>query len=276
MSGVMVKTAVYGYLRFILLGLGVQDVWWGVVVLIIGLASALEGALSAQKQHDMKRLLAYSTVENMGIITIGLGIGTLGMALQLGALATLGLTASLFHVAGHSLFKGLLFLGAGSVQHGAGTRQLSFLGGLNHRMVWTGTFMLIGTLSITALPPLIGFTSEWMSLKSAYALFNSTAPSEIRFAGFIAVMCLALTGGLVASIFIRFYGTAFLGLPRSQKAADARESNLLMIIPMGILAAGCFVIGLVPSLTQTIVLPVLEQLHLVMPTLGGFGIRWSV
>ena len=159
MSGVMLKTGIYGILRTLTF-LGAPHLWWGWLLIATGLVSGIFGVLMALAQHDLKRLLAYHSVENIGIIALGLGLGVLGVAWRLPALAVLGFAGGLLHVVNHALFKGLLFMGAGSVQHATGTREIDLLGGLIKRMPWTGRTFLIGAVAICGLPPLNGFVSE--------------------------------------------------------------------------------------------------------------------
>jgi formate hydrogenlyase subunit 3/multisubunit Na+/H+ antiporter MnhD subunit len=242
MSGVMIKTGIYGILRTLTF-LGPPPVWWGWALIVIGLFSGIIGVLFALAQHDLKRLLAYHSVENIGIIVMGIGIGLLGVSTGSPALAVLGFAGGILHVANHALFKGLLFMGAGSVIHGAHTREIDHLGGLIKRMPRTALTFLIGSAAISGLPPLNGFVSEFLIYVGAFkgAL---TADTE-RAAPLMAVIAgLALIGGLAAACFTKAFGIVFLGEPRSEHAAQARESGGGMIFPMLVMAAGCFGAGL--------------------------------
>jgi formate hydrogenlyase subunit 3/multisubunit Na+/H+ antiporter MnhD subunit len=246
MSGVMIKTGIYGLLRTLSF-LGPPPAWWGWVLLCIGAVSGILGVLFALAQHDLKRLLAYHSVENMGIIALGLGLGLLGKSYDLPAMAYLGFAGALLHVVNHALFKGLLFLGAGSVAHATHSREIDRMGGLLKRMPWTGTLFLIGSAAICGLPPFNGFASELLiylaSLKGIVTLGPAGAAS-----GVIAVGSLALIGGLAVACFAKAFGIAFLGEPRGDAAREATEIGWSMRTPMILLAAGCIGIGLFASI----------------------------
>jgi hydrogenase-4 component B len=242
MSGVMIKTGIYGILRTLTF-LGPPPAWWGWALIGIGLFSGIIGVLFALAQHDLKRLLAYHSVENIGIIVMGIGIGLLGISTGSPALAVLGFAGGILHIANHALFKGLLFLGAGSVIHGAHTREIDHLGGLLKRMPWTALTFLIGAAAISGLPPLNGFVSEFLIYVGAFkgvltAHTENAAPLLAVIAG------LALIGGLATACFTKAFGIVFLGEPRSEHTAHARESGSGMIFPMLVMAAGCFGAGL--------------------------------
>jgi hydrogenase-4 component B len=242
MSGVMIKTGVYGILRALTF-LGPPSVWWGWLLIAAGLTSGILGVLFALVQHDLKRLLALSSVENIGIITMGVGVGILGINSASPSLTVLGFGGALLHVLNHALFKGLLFLGAGSILHASGTVKIDGLGGLLRRMPWTGTTFLIGAVAISALPPLNGFASElliYLGVFQGGALLGlSTAvPSLVVIAG------LALIGGLAAACFTRAFGIIFLGEPRSESAMHLHEAGPAMTAPMAILSVGCVLVGL--------------------------------
>jgi hydrogenase-4 component B len=245
MSGVMIKLGVYGLLRVVLDLLGGGPTWWGALVLGVGAVSALLGVLYALMEHDLKRLLAYHSVENIGIIFIGIGAGLIFHSSGLMTLAALGFIGGLYHTINHASFKGLLFLGAGSVLHATGTRNMEEMGGLIKRMPWTALFFLIGAAAISALPPLNGFVSEWLVFQSLLGGFNIPVP-EIAVAIPIAVGMLALTSGLAAACFVKAFGISFLAIPRSPEAEHAHESPLSMRIGMAILALACVVLGLMP------------------------------
>lgn len=261
LSGVVIKMGIYGLLRVGLDLLGGGPAWWGGVILALGAVSALLGVLYALMQHDLKRLLAYHSVENIGIILIGIGAGFTFHSYGLMTLAALGFIGGLYHTINHASFKGLLFLGAGSVLHAAHTRNMEEMGGLIKRMPWTALFFLIGSAAISALPPLNGFASEWLVFQALLGGFSIPVP-EAAVLMPLAVGMLALTSGLAAACFVKAFGITFLALPRSPEAEHARESSPSMLAGMGILAAACAALGLGPVL----VVPVLGQ---VLAGLGG-------
>lgn len=246
MSGVMLKTAIYGLCRFYLEFLGTGPAWWGIVVLIVGAISALLGILYALMEKDLKRLLAYSSVENIGIILLGMGAGVFFMNSGRPELAGLAWTAALFHAFNHALFKPLLFLGAGAVLHSTHTKNLEQLGGLIRRMPYTSILFLIGCAAISALPLLNGFISEWLTLKSLFYL-SKTGGLAAKLGGTMLVAVLGLTGALAAACFVKAFGVGFLGLPRSHQAERATEVPPVMTISMALLAAACIGIGLWPQ-----------------------------
>ncbi len=241
MSGIMIKMGIYGLLRIITL-LGPPEIWWAYLLIGIGLTSGILGVLFALAQHDLKRLLAYHSVENIGIIALGLGIGLLGLSIGSPTLAVLGFAGGLLHVINHALFKGLLFFGAGAVLRGTGTMEIDHLGGLQKRMPWTGTLFLVGAAAICGLPPLNGFVSEFLIyLGSLNGLLDLAAvPSGALIASLAG---LALIGGLAVACFTKAYGIIFLGEPRSQAARQAQEVGLLMRSAMAVLALACVLLG---------------------------------
>lgn len=247
MSGVMVKTAIYGLLRLVFLVLGGGPLWWSAVLIGLGLISAILGVLYALMETDLKRLLAFSTIENVGIILTGLGAAALARGLGLGALASILATAALLHALNHALFKGLLFEAVGSVHHATHTRNLEQLGGLMRRMPQTAALFLGGTLAIAALPPSNGFLSEFMTLKGLLMLGATEAAPAARLAALFAATGLAFTGALAAAAFVKAFGISFLGLPRSEHAEHAHEAPAGMRLGMWLLLALCVVIGLVPA-----------------------------
>jgi formate hydrogenlyase subunit 3/multisubunit Na+/H+ antiporter MnhD subunit len=246
MSGVLLKTGIYGLLR--ITGLfDAPPAGWGATVLVLGAVSAVLGVVLALAQHDLKRLLAYHSVENIGIIAMGVGLALLGRARAEPALVLLGFAGATLHVVNHSLFKSLLFLGAGSVQHATGTRDLEHLGGLGARMPSTSLLFLVGAAAISGLPPLNGFVSEWLVALGALRSLDRPRGDLVGFA-VLAAPALGLVGGLAAACFVKVQGAVFLGSPRSAHAARAHESPPAMLLPMAVLALACAAIGLAPSL----------------------------
>src|SRR5512143_3124283 len=229
MSGVMTKVAVYGFVRIVFDLLGAPEWWWSILVLAIGGVTAVMGVLYALMQHDLKRLLAYHTVENIGIIYIGLALAF--KAHGIAAAAALALTAGLLHVFNHSVFKSLLFFGAGAVLNSTGEREMEHLGGLIHRMPQTAFVFLVGCVAISALPPLNGFVSEWLTFQAI--LLSPQLPSwglKVLVPGVGAL--LALSAALAAACFVKAFGVTFLGRPRSPAAANAREVDRFSLVTM--------------------------------------------
>ncbi len=263
MSGVLIKTGVYGLVRFAAFGLGPPTLADGLTILGIGAVSALLGVLYALMQHDLKRLLAYHSIENIGIILLGLGAGMIAVSAGRADLALIGLVASLYHVLNHAVFKGLLFLGAGGVAHATGTRQIERLGGLIPRMPWTAATFLVGALAISGLPPLNGFASEWLTFQALLYEFHALPSPLLRVLLPIAGAALALTAALAAACFVKAFGITFLALPRSPEAAAATESPLIMRWPQVFLAAACVALGLFPGTVVSTLTVVVD------PLLGG-------
>lgn len=251
MSAVLVNAGIYGLFRVCAFGLGTPETTWGLACMGVGTLSAILGVLYALAQNDLKRLLAYSTIENSGIILLGLGTGMTMLAADRPVLAVVAIAASLYHVLNHATFKGLLFLGAGSVVMATGTRQIEGLGGLLKRMPWTGLFFLVGALAISGLPPLNGFASEWLTFQALLLGFQFV-PGLTRVNFPLAGALLALTSALAAVCFVKAFGVTFLALPRSRQAAEARESPALMVVPLALLAALCLVLGVFPGAVMTI------------------------
>ena len=244
LSAVMIKTGVYGLLR--LLGfLPLATVGYGLVLAVAGLASALAGITLALGQEDLKRALAYSSVENVGLVTLGIGLGVVGSASGMPAVAALGFAAALYHVWSHALMKGLAFMGAGALAHAAGSRDLERMGGLLSRLPVTGSLFLVGTAALAALPPLAGFASEWLLYLGLLRGAGSLAGGSSLVAG-LAVAVVALVGALAAIAFTRVAGIALLGAPRSPAAAAAREPSPLLWAPLAALAAACLALGVLP------------------------------
>ena len=247
MSGVLIKTGIYGIVRVCAFGLGTPPLSWGVLVVVVGGLSAVLGVLYALMQHDLKRLLAYHSIENIGIILLGLGAGMMGLAYGRGDLAAVGIAASLYHVLNHAVFKGLLFLGAGGVVMATGTRQIEHLGGLLRRMPWTGLLFLVGAMAISGLPPLNGFASEWLTFQAFLFGFRGSAEPLVHLLFPVGGAVLALTTALAAACFVKAFGISFLAFPRSGAAAEARESPAVMLVPQAFLAALCVGLGLFPG-----------------------------
>ena len=242
MSGVMIKVAIYGILRFVLFTLG-PELWWGILILVFGSVSALLGVVYALKEHDLKKLLAYHSIENIGIILLGVGLYIIFQSFNLPDLALLALAGGLFHTLNHALFKSLLFLTAGSVVHATGTRNIEEMGGLIKRMPVTGMLFLVGAVSISALPPFNGFVSELMIFQAFFRSFQVGEPFVVVFL-FVALAMFALTSALAAACFVKAFGTVFLALPRSKEAEKANEVSMPMLIGPAILAVLCVVLGI--------------------------------
>jgi hydrogenase-4 component B len=263
MSGGMIKLGIYGLVRVAFDLLGGGPAWWGGLLLALGSVSALLGVLYALIERDLKRLLAYSSVENIGIILIGLGAGSILHSFGLDGLAALGFAGALFHALNHACFKGLLFLGAGNVLQQTGTANMEMMGGLIKRMPQTALLFLVGSAAIAVLPPLNGFASEWMVFQSLLAGTYIPQP-EVAIGFPIAVGILALTGGLAAACFAKAFGISFLAMPRSDQAAQARESHWSMRAMMTMLAAGCVVLGLAAPM-------VVRGLYGIIGSMPGFS-----
>jgi len=255
MSGIMLKVAIFGFLRIVwdLMGPGDFQWWWGALVLAAGSGSAITGVLMALQQNDLKRLLAYSSIENIGITLIGLGLAMLLARYGHPMLAALALIGALYHAINHALFKGLLFMGAGAVLHSTGTRNLEQMGGLIHRMPWTAALFLVGSIAIAGLPPLNGFVSEWLIFQSALMAPQLGGAMLSAMIPFSAAM-LALAGALAAACFVKAFGVAFLGHSRSAAATEAHEVNNWMKLGMVLPALFCLLLGLSPVL----VIPLLD------------------
>ncbi len=254
LSAAIVNLGIYGIMRVNLDLHPVAGSLPGLIVLVTGSLSALIGILYATTQAEMKRLLAHSTIENMGIVAAGLGAAMTFLATGHNVVAGIALIAALYHLANHSAYKALLFIGTGAVEAGAGTRDLDRLGGIARRMPWTSALFLVGIIAISALPPLNGFVSEWLTLQTMLrsALLASTA-TKVVFA--ISGALLALTAGLAATCFVKVFAMGFLGLPRSEGAARAVEPGPGMRAPLALLAAFCILLGVLP----TYVIPALDR-----------------
>ena len=259
LSGVIIKTGIYGLTRVLFDFLGTPPNWWGVTVLTIGTISAVLGVLYALMEHDLKRLLAYHSIENIGIILMGLGAALMFLHTNHPVLATLALIAGLYHTINHAIFKALLFLGAGAVLHSTHTRNMEEMGGLIKRMPKTAFCFLIGAVAISALPPLNGFVSEWLTYQSLLQGFGTT-DSLVRLMFPLSGAMLALTGALAAACFVKAFGITFLAQPRSEHAAQAHEASPTMVIGMGVLTAACVFLGLFPTTFLRLLEQVTQQL----------------
>jgi hydrogenase-4 component B len=259
MSAVLIKAGVYGLFRFCAFGLGTPAVAWGLTFVGVGTLSAILGVLYALMQNDLKRLLAYSTIENAGIILLGLGAAMTMRATGRPELAVVAIAASLYHVMNHAAFKGLLFLGAGSVVMATGTRQIEAMGGLLRRMPWTGACVLVGALAISGVPPLNGFTSEWLTFQALLLGFEFV-PGLARVNFPLAGALLALTSALAAVCFVKAFGVTFLALPRTAAAGEARESPATMLVPLILLTVVCLLLGLFPGSILMVLGPVTASL----------------
>src|SRR5690606_7766912 len=239
-----------------------QPQWtWGLVPLVLGLFTALYGVVFAAAQTDMKRLLAYSSIENIGIMFTALGLSIVFLGVGMSAVAALALIALLYHALNHAFMKSLLFLGTGAVLHATGERNLGRLGGLIHRMPWTAWLTLLGALAIAGLPPLNGFVSEWLLLQSV--LLAPQVPKT--FLNLLLPLCsavLVLAAALAAYVMVKFYGIIFLGQPREKSLEQAHDAGIIERIGLAWLAAGCLVLGLLPTRVLPALLEVPRQLGL--------------
>ena len=259
MSGVMTKVAVYGFIRIVFDLLGPPEWWWSAVVLGLGSLTSVLGVLYALMQHDLKRLLAYHTVENIGIIFIGLGLALAFQANGMTWAAAVGLTAALFHVLNHSLFKSLLFFGSGAVLTASGERDMDHLGGLIHRMPLTAFAFLVGCAAISALPPLNGFVSEWLTFQAI--LLSPELPQwGLKFLIPAAGATLALSAALAAACFVKAFGVTFLGRARTEAAAKATEVDRFSLAAMFVFAALCLLAGILPGVVIDGLAPSIELL----------------
>ena len=242
MSGIVIKVGIYGFLRLIWLLRSVPN-FWAIALVLAGAVSGVGGVLFALAQHDLKRLLAYHSVENIGIIALGLGLGCLGLSHHRPELALLGFAGAILHTLNHALFKSLLFLGSGAFAQALGTRNIEAGGGLLKRMPWTSALSLVGAAAISGIPPFNGFVSEWLVYMAS---ISAVTAGEARLAA-VSIGGLALIGGLAMACFTKAYGTLCLGVPRTEAAKSARDPGPVMIAPMAALAALCAFIGLWPG-----------------------------
>jgi hydrogenase-4 component B len=273
MSGVMKKTAIYGILRICIDLLGVQEWWWGFALLAFGIISAVIGAFYALVERDIKRVLAYSSVENVGIILMGVGVGMVGLAVNLPLLAVLGILAALYHVLNHAFFKSLLFLGAGSVIDRVGTRDLNHMGGLARHMPLTALVFLIGAMSVSAIPPFNGFISEWFTYQSLFSAAQMPIFLMRVFAPLFAVT-LALAGAFAVMVYIKAYSGAFTGPARSPAAAEANEASPAALASMVYLSLACLILGIGAPLIAPRIADVSARFARVPPVVVSNG--WQV
>ena len=259
MSAVMLKVAVYGFMRVVFELLGPPQWGWGVTLVLVGAVTAVAGVLFALQQTDLKRLLAYSSIENLGIVFLALGLALIFLGSGHPALAALALVAALYQALNHALLKGLLFLGAGAVLHGAHERNLDRLGGLQRRMPRTGLFFLIGCMGMAALPPLNGFVSEWLTFQAALQAWQ-LGSGLLRILVPVAAAALALTAALGAAVFVRAYGSAFLGRARTRHVRRAHEVGVGMRLAQALLVAACAAAALLPATVVGLFASVTRQL----------------
>ena len=269
MSGVMVKIGVFGIIRVGADFLGATEIWWGMVVLGFGAVSSVLGVMYALAEHDIKRLLAYHTVENIGIILMGVGVGMIGMSLRNEAgiitqsgqiLAALGFLGALYHLLNHAVFKGLLFLGAGAIIYRTHTKDMEKMGGLARKMPLTAVAFLIGCMAISALPPLNGFVSEWYTYQSLFLMTLEKGSLITQLAGPVAIVMLAITGALAAMCFVKAYGISFCGQARSEAAENAREVPKTMSYSMLALAGLCVLLGIGAACVVPMIVRVVSDL----------------
>jgi len=259
MSGIMIKTAIYGMLRFIFDFLGIEAVWWGIAILVLGACSAFLGVAYAFIEQNFKRMLAFSSIENMGIILMGIGVAFIASVRDAGALGALALAGALLHSFNHALFKGCLFLEAGSVHYATHTKNMEELGGLIRKMPVTAVIFLAGALSISAIVPFNGFVGEWLTYQALFAgIVPGEAPFSILF--ILSAAVLAIAGGLAAACFTKLFGISFLGLPRTSLASDAHEVPASMNAGAGILAFLCLAAGIFPMAVLNVIDSVIVEL----------------
>ncbi len=271
MSGVMLKTAIYGILRVSFDLLHTQQWWWGVVTLTLGLLTAVFGVMFAAVQADMKRLLAYSSIENIGILLVGIGLALIFHVYGKDALAALALTATLYHSLNHACFKSLLFIGTGSILHATGERNMGRMGGLIHHMPWVSVLLLIGALAIAGIPPFNGFVSEWLLLQ-AFLLSPGLPNSYINMLVPVAAAGIALAAALAAYVMVKFYGVIFLGQPREKILHHAHDAGWPERAGMVWLAGLCIVLGVAPVFVVSQIDHVTQLL--VSTSLGNAASDW--
>jgi hydrogenase-4 component B len=245
LSGVILKVGIYGLVRTLSFFHSLP-LWWGCLVLLLGIVSGVAGVAFAIGQHDLKRLLAYHSIENIGIIAMGLGVALIGRTIGSPAMMLLGMAGALLHVLNHAVFKALLFMGAGSIIHATGTREIDLMGGLVRRLPFTALLFGVGAVAICGLPPLNGFVSELLIYLGCFRGVQGSGSGAAMTA--LAAPSLALIGGLAVACFVKVYGIVFLGMPRRPEHAEGHEAGWQMLLPMGILALVCLGVGLAPAL----------------------------
>ena len=258
LSGVMLKTAIYGMCRFYLEFLATGPMWWGVMVMGFGILSAFLGVLYALMEKDIKRLLAYSSLENMGVVLLGAGAGMVYASAGQPLLAGLAWAAALFHVFNHGIFKSLLFMAAGSVARATGSRDIETMGGLIHKMPYTSVAFFAGAFAISSLPPLNGFISEWLTLQALFFLPQALPGLAGKVSGGLLFITLGMIAALVAACFVKAFGIAFLARPRSRGSASAKEASATVFVPMLAMAGLCVYLGLWPHSMLKIISRVLD------------------
>lgn len=270
MSGVMIKTGIYGCMRAVTF-LGRTDAWWGILLIVVGIFSAILGVLYALQQHDLKRLLAYHSVENIGIIAVGIGLGIIGYAKDNLLVSLLGFGGALFHVLNHSIFKGLLFLGAGAISHTTHTLSIDDMGGLFKKLPLTGFSFLIASLSICGLPPFNGFISEWLIYIGLFkgSLSLSGYPILILAGGIVGI---AFAGGLAVACFTKAFGIVFLGEPRKIELSGCSEPSRMFIAPMLFLAFLCLIIGIAPGIVWPMIVLASKDIYPALSTVNAGSI----
>jgi hydrogenase-4 component B len=275
MSGVMLKTAIYGIVRVVFDLIGNFPWWWGALVLVFGLVSSVMGVLYALMQHDLKRLLAYHSVENIGIILIGIGLAMIFASFNMALLAALALIAGLYHTMNHAMFKGLLFMGAGSVLHATHERNMEEMGGLIKFMPWTAALFLVGCISISALPPFNGFVSEWLTFQ-AFLLSPALPSPLLNLLIPLGAALLALTSALAAACFVKAFGVTFLGHQRAHRRGLIHEAGWSMRIGMLLAALTCLALGVLPTVMIKWMGPLAEHLvgGAIASSASGFGWMW--
>ncbi|AKH88105.1 proton-conducting transporter transmembrane domain-containing protein [Edwardsiella tarda] len=241
-ASVMLKIGLFGLLKLSIDWLGVPPLWWGLLLLIVGAVTAFIGGLYALAEHDLRRLLAYHTIENSGIILLGLAACVIGFSLGNPLLAVMGLLAGLFHLINHTLFKGGLFFGAGAVMHATGLHDIDKMGGLLRRMPLTGLLMLLALMSMAALPPLNGFVSEWYTYQSLFSL-SQQSPGALRLLAPLAMVALAITGALAVMCVAKIFAMTFLGAARSEAAANPGRTPWSLLLPALLLSLACVLFG---------------------------------
>ncbi len=271
MSGLMVKMGIYGIIRICMDVMGQGPEWWGIAVIAVGAVSALLGILYAIIENELKLFLAFHSVENIGIILLGVGASMMFKSSGLYVLSGVALSAALFHLLNHALFKGALFLGSGSIIRGVGTGNMERMGGLLKRLPYTGLFFLAGALSICALPPFNGFVSEWLTYQSLLLGYQSPSITA-KIVSPLGGAALALTGAIAAAGFVKAFGISFLGMPRTAEARGAREGSPSMLIGMGLLAVPCLLFGLFPGAALSWLLPAVSALTGASPALESHGV----